>query len=1145
MRLRRLTLDRFGHFNGKSYDFGDGTGQCDFHVIYGPNEAGKTTSMEAFLRLLYGFAHREPYDFQHQRKNLQVSGLLQIDGADRHFTRLPQRSGSLLDDHGTPLPESALQAHLGGLSLGDYRNLLCLDDETIEKGGEEIASSRGDIGRLLFSAAAGVSDLTAVLDQVAGQADALYRKRASTTEMAQLKKELAEIDRQIRDLDVPASAYRKLKQAVQDTQAEEDALRAGRDRLRSREAGTRAQRAALPMLSQIATLEQKVAPLDHYPARLDVNPEDLVRLLTEQTRAQANADRLADEIEQLRAARGQIALHPEQARLANDLEAVDTLRIRFISADLDLARRRQAVQDATRDMGREASALDLPEEADPRRLVLSPAQIEQIEAARDAMRAAARDRATEHDEVAALTEQHAQAEAELATIRKAAGPQAGIGEILTRFAADRILPDHAAARNDIENAAAQRRDALDALAIKGQRFDDLPACPVTLLEAQALVDEHAALTQGIARTRDALAQHREDAAVDDTRIARMASDLGQIGDAEADALTAERDRAWAAHLSTLTRDSAAPVAEAMARVDALAKARLAQARELGQLRHIQHTREQTGARTDAAEATLRGQLASREAVEARIAAACRDCGLTAPLSAPDLLGWVTRHTTAATADTRLARIRQRHAPLLDTVQRLADALRPRVALDAPAFDALIATARDLALAERDHETSLGDARKAVADRAADLSRRRLRLAALTQAATQAAEAWTALVAEALSGAVDAATLDASLKPLSVLRELDATRTTAARQVSTMEADQAAFVDRMAALAAAHQVPQDAHPLDTHATLSGIAEQARQAQDRHDRLTRDIEDGDAKLALARETLEDIARQVRDIGALFPDTVATATVADLRTAVATAREAIDGRTRLADLTAQVLNVLSVGSLTAARAALDTATAADLEAAAATIDDELETVQTRLDQAIEARTTARREMDGVTGDWDVARLTQRRATLELQLEDAALGYLELRFGLRLAEEAIRRYRDAHRSGMMQATEQAFAELTNGAYTQLRTQPDGTSEMLLAVDAAGVAKQAQDLSKGTRFQLYLALRAAAYTQLAQQGVRLPFFCDDIFETFDEDRTRAACRVMERIGQSGQAIYLTHHRHVVDIAREVCTTEPVVHEIV
>jgi uncharacterized protein YhaN len=197
-----------------------------------------------------------------------------------------------------------------------------------------------------------------------------------------------------------------------------------------------------------------------------------------------------------------------------------------------------------------------------------------------------------------------------------------------------------------------------------------------------------------------------------------------------------------------------------------------------------------------------------------------------------------------------------------------------------------------------------------------------------------------------------------------------------------------------------------------------------------------------------------------------------------------------------------------------------------------------------AIEARTNEERELRAMGGDDDIARLVERKTTLELELQEAALRHLELSLGHRLAETAIRRYRDEHRNAMMQATEAAFAELTNGAYSHLQTQVDGASETLMALDTDGMAKQAQDLSKGIRFQLYLALRAAAYEQLADQGTSLPFFCDDIFETFDEERTRSACSVMERIGRRGQAIYLTHHQHVVDIAQEVCGDGVQIHSL-
>lgn len=51
MRIKRLTLTRFGKFTGESVELGEG-----FNVVLGPNEAGKST-LAAFIRfMLYGFS---------------------------------------------------------------------------------------------------------------------------------------------------------------------------------------------------------------------------------------------------------------------------------------------------------------------------------------------------------------------------------------------------------------------------------------------------------------------------------------------------------------------------------------------------------------------------------------------------------------------------------------------------------------------------------------------------------------------------------------------------------------------------------------------------------------------------------------------------------------------------------------------------------------------------------------------------------------------------------------------------------------------------------------------------------------------------------------------------------------------------------
>jgi len=87
-----------------------------------------------------------------------------------------------------------------------------------------------------------------------------------------------------------------------------------------------------------------------------------------------------------------------------------------------------------------------------------------------------------------------------------------------------------------------------------------------------------------------------------------------------------------------------------------------------------------------------------------------------------------------------------------------------------------------------------------------------------------------------------------------------------------------------------------------------------------------------------------------------------------------------------------------------------------------------------------------------------------------------------------------------------------------------------LHAREATGSSKQASALSKGTRFQLYLALRVAGYQELVSRRQSVPFIADDILETFDDFRAEETLKVFSQMANSGQVIYLTHHKHLCDI---------------
>lgn len=1142
MRIQRLSFDFFGQFTNKHFDFGKSDGTSDFHIIYGPNEAGKTTAMEGYLRLLYGFPLREPYGFQHQRANLQVSGLLDINGEARSFTRLPSRSGNLRGDAGATLPETALASHLGGLSLEDYRSLLCLDDETIEKGGDDIASARGDIGRLLFSAAAGVADLNAVLEQAQDEANGIYKKGGSKNRVAELKRQLVEVERQIKDLDINANAWRKLKEALQTAENEEVQAKKACDVLRLELAQISAMRRALPKLGEIDRLLPDIAGFADYPDKLDVNSEDLVALKTKQVTAQAELHRLTDEIDKAQQELGELVLDEDRLSLAARLDDLDELRSRMQTAALDLPKRRAAYDEALADMARTARELGAVDESRVACLVKTPAEIASLEKLREAMCGAITAKETEEREVTRLKRLFSAAQEEHQSLLDSAPAQRGLLELFTKFDVDSLTPAAATANQAIASSNESLQDALAALTVGEGAFDQVPDCPVDQTEADECAKQHAGLTDKITRADETILLHEEDLAVKAAQIGKLEANVGVTNDEDARQARNLRDNLWRDHRATLSAKTADAFEPLMKQVDDIDGARLAHAKELGELRQLEQALVEAETRLANTRKNREGFRSQAETIEIRVEELAATIGLPS-ISPTRFRDWVERRGMAAVAKRTHEKLVQQHRETLHQAKQLHEALLPLLPMESPRFEAAIAAARRLADEERDHKNKVHAAFEKKATLAKELEGRRLDLAALKNTADESIGNWATKVQELFAGTVPSDVLESAIGQLRDIREHGAKLQQAARQISSMESDQRQFLDAITALNAEFDV-DESEPLKAFRMLQGIANKAQADKTQYDALSTTIAEDQKKHKVVEAQLSEIDFQVTELGALFPATADTSTLDALRITVDTSADIIHTRGQIADLEKQIFAELSVRAVADARNMLGEETAATLEAKSASLEADLEPAETRLSNATVARANAERDLGTVTGNAEIAELVEQRTTLQLEVEDALLNYVERDFGLRLAEEAIRRYRDKHRSGMMDATERAFSDLTNGAYQKLLTQPDGSSEILLAVDANGTPKQIGDMSKGTRFQLYLGLRAAAYEQMVSQGVQLPFFCDDVFETFDEDRTRAACRLMERISRSGQAIYLTHHRHVVEIAKEVCDVQPVIHTI-
>ena len=1145
IRIEQLDLAFFGHFTNKQFDFGKQTeGKSDFHIVYGINEAGKTTFMESYLRLLYGFeARNEPYAFRHGRANLHVSGVLRFDDEVREFHRKATTRNSLVDERGNVLPEASLQAHLGGLDVDDYRKLLCIDDESIERGGEEIVNSHGDIGTLLFSAAAGISDLWQVLESVREEAEAIYKHRASKSRLAVLNKEYKEVVKQIKAIDIPAGKLGQLTKALKTAEAVEDKARTEQYALMKEVNQFGRILNALPMLERLNTSEQAAASLSHYPEHLDITTQQISEMQTEQHQAKTEVDRLQTRQVTLSEDLKKLPSQPAHAGLHEVIEGLSELHSRYRHAELDLDNKADELSAITSRMTSLVRE-HLHHESQAETLVVDAVVIKSLRDLQQLRIDTARQQAVQEHGLVQLEVRIKSEEKALEELEKTTPEGAGLNDILVQYNAQTLLAEYKAAMKALQDADEQVEQALDKLSIKGQRFSQLPKCTLMTEEAEAYLERWQSLRISLESQTDLQQSEQQELNSLIMESRQLESFDGLASDIDTQAIKEARESAWRLHKASLSVKTADVFEPVMYELDQVMDGRLAHASDLARLRDLHRQIPRLQEKTNALADSIRLAEEELQSIEKNFSAVMSQAGIDAALPPKAVLNWV-RSFHDAQADVRSAeRLRSTHKTLLEKALRLKEALAGYVKREQATLEELLSAADKMLDSFTRHEQSLQALQKNVQDLRSDHAKDASRLKATKAELTKADSDWQSLVKASFPIELDPEKLALSLDALNDLRELNIERESLQKQCKQMQRDRSLFIEKIEQIFLDNKLEQHQNPDTNLNTLRELAAQAKKQVDEKARLQAKIDKTFEDAEEAEKRLEAVSVQSQLFSAMFDASIPTGDLPQLQEAVQATQHAKMLRKQHDDNLDTLRQTLGVTSEENARTLLADLDIQTVQQQQVEKDSELTMATDRSKDATEKRTRCEEQLNALTGDAEVAHLVERRTTLELQISEASLDYLQLELGRRLAEQAINRYRDKHRSAMMEATENAFAELTDGKYETLQTQSNGKQETLLALDKDGTPKRADQMSKGTRFQLYLALRAAAYDQLAEQGTCLPFICDDIFETFDEERTRAACRVMERIGQRGQAIYLTHHRHVVELAREVCGDSVHVHEL-
>ena len=210
MRLHSLYVDGFGHF----HDYTVGPLDSNMTVLYGPNEAGKSTLLAFIRTVLFGFPTRGRDDYYPPIAGGKHGGRITLfddDGTSYTVERFagPHGGRYLLRAESGDLnvDPMALQRLTGHATPDLFRNVFAFSLDEIQN--EGLMSDSEGAGRL-YSAGMGASGLPDFIRNLANRKNELFRPRGSAQEIAKLLRDLSIVDGRLRTIQDQAQDYRNL-----------------------------------------------------------------------------------------------------------------------------------------------------------------------------------------------------------------------------------------------------------------------------------------------------------------------------------------------------------------------------------------------------------------------------------------------------------------------------------------------------------------------------------------------------------------------------------------------------------------------------------------------------------------------------------------------------------------------------------------------------------------------------------------------------------------------------------------------------------------------------------------------------------------------------------------------------------------------
>ena len=1152
MKLLRLDLLAVGPFTDVSLDLS--AGDAGLHVVVGPNEAGKSSALRAVAALLFGFGQRTAgEDAVHRTTDVRVGGRLRhSDGTELSIVRRRGTAKTLLDgvDGTTPLRDDALSRFLGTVDRATFDGFFGLGHESLRDGADDLLRTDGQVGQALFAAGAGGKPLRVALDRYVQQAAELYVPSGKLQALPKAFNEYKEAKEATTAASLPAAEWTAERQAHDAAHAEAEVVRRERAAVAAERSRADRVRRAIPLLAERAALRVERSAVADAP----LLPADFTARRAAAEQARSNADRaLLDARRRLAIVTAELdatvvaepllvlsdGVNDLYSRLKGYRQAVAAMPALRVKLEAAVAHAAGIVADLRPDDPVGSSTDAVIAAADGLRLGLArrnrigelAAAFERLSERQAAARRAVSDAAAARQrQVAALAAMPPPVDVSALDAAVKAATRAGD--------LDKLLADaRAAAARDVDRARAARRG----LPLVGPAVADVEGLPVPSAasvdaaerERSAAEADHARLAAEVARLQ--LLSADADRQLAALQLAGHVPTESELAQARAD-----RDALWADLRRAGTLNAAEPYEASVRHADAVADGLRRESTRVARQAQLMFERRDVEASLTAHREQLVTAAAARAELDARWRQLWAPAGID-PLPPAEMRAWLVRHADAC----RAADVARAAAALVESLanQLATHRAAVAVALGEPATDGPLSASLERARAVVDQSRSAdeqrlrGEAllRAGVADadrRAADVAAVEAEIAAW-QADWAVAVAGLGLPAGA--GPAEARSTVQRCEELA--KAADEARRLAA-DLAAAEAEAARFAADAAALAAV--VGMDGSPDAIASGMRQAVEVAQQAASRRAALREQAAAGASAVADAESA---VASAVADLAALCR--VAGCEVDALPEVERRSAERRDLEDRLKQRDRELLTLNHgepTDELAAEASAVDEPTLAvrlaDLDAQATALDDRRRDLDQRIGRAAA-------KLDGWAGGDAAADAADRAQTVLARAREAAARYVRLRMAAGILRQGIERHRKRRQGPLLRRASELFAALTLGSFAALDVDfTDGDQPVLVGVRPGDRRNTVEEMSDGTRDQLYLSLRLAALEDFVGRNEPVPLVVDDVLVHFDDRRSRAALSALSELSRRTQVILFTHHEHVAELAREAAADAALIHRL-